>query len=42
MKKRFSEEQIIGILREGEVEGAVIRDICHKHNMNRPGIYRHL
>ncbi|PTR14380.1 hypothetical protein C8R31_10652 [Nitrosospira sp. Nsp2] len=30
MKKRFSEEQIIGILREGEVDGVVIRDICRK------------
>ncbi|WP_025039794.1 hypothetical protein [Nitrosospira briensis] len=28
MKKRFSEEQIIGILREGEADGAVIRDIA--------------
>ncbi len=33
MKKRFSEEQIIGILREGEADGAVIRDICRKHNI---------
>jgi putative transposase len=33
MKKRFSEEQIIGILREGELDGVVIRDICRKHNI---------
>ena len=33
MKKRFSEEQVIGILREGEVDGVVIRDICRKHNI---------
>ena len=33
MKRRFSEEQIIGILREGEVDGVVIRDVCHKHNI---------
>lgn len=27
MKKRFSEEQIIGMLREGEADGVVIRDV---------------
>jgi hypothetical protein len=27
MKKRFTEEQIIGILREPEVDGAVIREV---------------
>jgi len=30
MKKRFSEEQIIGILLQGEVDGVVIRDLCRK------------
>jgi len=27
MKKRFTEEQIIGNLRQGEVDGVVIRDL---------------
>lgn len=40
MKKRFSEEQIIGILREGEVDGAVIRDICRKHNTTEQTFFR--
>jgi putative transposase len=28
MKKRFTEEQIIGILRQAEADGVVIRDLC--------------
>jgi putative transposase len=40
MKKRFSEEQIIGILREGEVDGVVIRDICRKHNITEQTFFR--
>ncbi|BCT66470.1 putative transposase [Nitrosospira sp. Nsp1] len=40
MKKRFSEEQIIGILREGEADGAVIRDICRKHNITEQTFFR--
>ena len=40
MKKRFSEEQIIGILREGEVDGVVIRDVCHKHNITEQTFFR--
>ncbi len=40
MKKRFSEEQIIGILREGEGDGAVIRDICRKHNITEQTFFR--
>lgn len=33
MKKRFTEEHIIGILRQGKVDGVVIRDLCRKHNI---------
>jgi putative transposase len=40
MKKRFSEEQIIGILREGEVDGVVIRDLCRKHNITEQTFFR--
>lgn len=40
MKKRFSEEQIIGILGEGEVDGVVIRDICRKHNITEQTFFR--
>jgi len=40
MKKRFSEEQIIGILGEGEADGVVIRDICRKHNITEQTFFR--
>jgi putative transposase len=40
MKKRFSEEQIIGILREGEADGVAIRDICRKHNITEQTFFR--
>lgn len=40
MKKRFSEEQVISILREGETDGAVIRDICRRHNITEQTFFR--
>jgi putative transposase len=40
MKKRFSEEQIIEILREGETDGVVIRDVCRKHNITEQTFFR--
>ncbi len=40
MKKRFSEEQVIGILREGETDGVVIRDICRRHNITEQTFFR--
>ena len=40
MKKRFSEEQIIGILRKGEVDGVIIRDICRRHNVTEQTYFR--
>ncbi len=40
MKKRFSKEQDIGILREGEVVGVVIRDICRKRNITEQMFFR--
>ena len=40
MKKRFSEEQIIGILREGEADGVLIRDICRRYNVTEQTYFR--
>lgn len=40
MKKRFTEEQIVGILRQGEIDGVVIRDLCRKHNITEQTFFR--
>ena len=37
-RKRFSEEQIIGILREHEA-GAKAPDLCRKHGMSEATLY---
>lgn len=37
-RKRFSEEQIIGILKEAEA-GAVVTELCRKHGMSSPTFY---
>jgi len=36
-RSRFSEEQIIGILREGE--GVPVKAVCAKHNISEPTYY---
>ncbi len=38
-KKRFSEEQIIRILKEGEALGNV-REVCRQHNISEQTFYR--
>lgn len=38
-RKRFSEEQIIQILKEGEASDT-IRDVCRQHNVTEQTFYR--
>ena len=38
-RKRFSEEQIIRILKEGEALGNV-REVCRQHNISEQTFYR--
>ena len=38
MKKRFTEEQIIGFLREAE-RGVAIKDLCRRHGFSEASYY---
>ncbi len=38
MKKRFTEEQIIGFLREAE-RGVVVKDLCRRHGFSEASYY---
>ena len=38
MKKRFTEEQIIGFLREAD-KGVAIKELCRKHGFSEPSYY---
>lgn len=38
MKKRFSEEQIIGFLREAEA-GLAVKDLCRQHGFSEASFY---
>jgi putative transposase len=38
-RKRFSEEQIIGILKEADA-GTGVTELCRKHGMSNPTFYK--
>ena len=38
MKKRFTEQQIVAILKEGEA-GVAVKEICRKHNISDATFY---
>jgi putative transposase len=38
VKKRFSEEQIIGFLREGD-KGVPVKELCRKHGFSEASFY---
>lgn len=39
MKKRFSEEQIVAILRDGESGQKTVEQLCREHGVSQPTYY---
>jgi len=40
MKKRFTDEQIIGVLGEAETDASTIKVLCKKHNITEQTFFR--
>lgn len=40
MKKKFTEEQIVKILRDADCSGVSIADVCRKHGVSEQSFYR--
>jgi len=38
-RKRFTEEQIVAILRAAQTSGQTISDVCRKHGISEPTFY---
>ena len=41
MKKRYTDEQIIGFLKQAAA-GTPVKELCRKHGLNRPGFHRQM
>ena len=39
-RSKFSDDQIIGIIRESEKTGVDISELCRRHNISEPTFYR--
>ncbi len=37
---QFTDEQIVGILRQAEAGTKTVRDVCREHNVTEPTFYR--